>query len=37
MHCVAVATSFSYQALAAAGADHVRPSIAAVSLNDLLE
>ncbi|MGD0896808.1 MAG: HAD-IA family hydrolase [Thermoguttaceae bacterium] len=36
MRCVAVATSFSPEALAAAGADLVRPSISAVSLDDLL-
>jgi HAD superfamily hydrolase (TIGR01509 family) len=36
MHCVAVATTFSPEALAAAGADLVRPAIAEITLDDLL-
>jgi len=36
MRCVALATSFSPKALAAAGADLVRPAIAEVTLDDLL-
>jgi beta-phosphoglucomutase len=36
MRCVAVATSFSAAALAAAGADLVRPAIAEITLDDLL-
>jgi HAD superfamily hydrolase (TIGR01509 family) len=36
MRCVAVATSFSREALAAAGADLVRPGISDVGLGDLL-
>jgi HAD superfamily hydrolase (TIGR01509 family) len=36
MRCVAVATSFSAEALAAAGADLVRPAIAGITLDDLL-
>jgi beta-phosphoglucomutase len=36
MHCVAVATTFPAETLAAAGADLVRPAIAAITLDDLL-
>lgn len=36
MRCVAVATSFPQEALAAAGADLVRPTIAQITLDDLL-
>ena len=35
MRCVAVATSFPRDTLAAAGADLVRPAIAEVTLDDL--
>jgi beta-phosphoglucomutase len=35
MRCVAVATSFSPESLAAAGADLVRPAIAEITLDDL--
>jgi beta-phosphoglucomutase len=36
MRCVAVATSFPAEALAAVGADLVKPAIASITLNDLL-
>jgi len=36
MRCVAVATSFSAESLAAAGADLVRPAIAEITVDDLL-
>jgi len=36
MRCVAVATSFSRDALLAAGADCVRPAISSISVDDLL-
>jgi HAD superfamily hydrolase (TIGR01509 family) len=36
MRCVAVATTFSAESLAAAGADLVRPAIAEITLDDLL-
>jgi beta-phosphoglucomutase-like phosphatase (HAD superfamily) len=36
MRCLAVATTFSSEALAAAGADLVRPAIGDIALNDLL-
>jgi hypothetical protein len=36
MRCVAVAATFPADALAAAGADLVRPAIAEIALDDLL-